>query len=406
MARGGVTPFTSTGANLGTESIVVISSSSGMTGRWRIYLNVVRLCLGIFCLLLQVAGAPEVSWGRLILWSFYVTYSLVALYWRSLEQAGYVLLGLLVDTVFFLVAAAQPGPFGVWVTSNFYLYLLLAAALLHSFREVSIVIGATLAFFFLARPTETVTLSPILLLVGLAVCVMALQKKALEDKLASSDRQGQISRAEAEQARDAERERIAGDFHDGPLQVFVGMQMRLEVLRRLLEREPGLAKEELLQLQELCKSQTADLRAFVRSVRPTDVDGSQLMPSIRKLVEVFERESGIQASFVGANAQVQLDAASSSEIIQIVREALHNVQKHSRATRANVAAALVEGALEISIEDDGGGFPFSGTYTLAELELLRLGPLSIRRRVRSLSGDIQLSSTPGRGSNLRVRIPL
>jgi signal transduction histidine kinase len=136
------------------------------------------------------------------------------------------------------------------------------------------------------------------------------------------------------------------------------------------------------------------------------VDGSQLMPSIRKLVEVFERESGIQASFVGANAQVQLDAASSSEIIQIVREALHNVQKHSRATRANVAAALVDGALEISIEDDGGGFPFSGTYTLAELELLRLGPLSIRRRVRSLSGDIQLSSTPGRGSNLRVRIPL
>jgi two-component system sensor histidine kinase DegS len=374
--------------------------------KWRLYLNIIRLCMASVCLSLHLVTAPEGGWGRTILWSFYLCYSGVALFWKSLEQAGYVLLGMLVDTVFFLVAASQPGAYSVWITSVFYLYLLLNAALLHSFREVFIVIGATLAFFFLARPTETVILSPILLLVGLAVCAMALQKKGLEDRLSAADRQAKISRAEAEQAREAERERIAADFHDGPLQVFAGMQMRLEVLRKLLDREPAVARDELNQIQELCKAQTSDLRAFVRSMRPADVDGSQLMLAIRKLVEQFEKESGIPSSFVGVNAQVPLDNASSREVLQIVREALHNAQKHSRANRTTVAAALVDGSLEILVEDDGEGFPFSGSYNLTELELLRLGPLSIRRRVRGLSGDIQLASNPGRGASLRIRVPL
>ena len=62
--------------------------------------------------------------------------------------------------------------------------------------------------------------------------------------------------------------------------------------------------------------------------------------------------------------------------------------------------------LHIEIEDDGTGFPFSGTYDLPELEALRIGPGSIKRRVRSLGGDILVNSRPGHGSTLRIRIPL
>jgi len=56
-----------------------------------------------------------------------------------------------------------------------------------------------------------------------------------------------LFRSESEKARQAERERIAADFHDGPQQSFISLQMRLEVLRRLLEQDPEAARRELLE---------------------------------------------------------------------------------------------------------------------------------------------------------------
>ena len=65
-----------------------------------------------------------------------------------------------------------------------------------------------------------------------------------------------------------------------------------------------------------------------------------------------------------------------------------------------------ERALEMSVDDNGRGFHFSGTYTLEELELLRLGPASLKRRARSLNAEVTLESRPGRGAGLKFRIPL
>jgi len=71
-----------------------------------------------------------------------------------------------------------------------------------------------------------------------------------------------------------------------------------------------------------------------------------------------------------------------------------------------VAFEKTERGLEISIDDNGHGFGFAGDYTLEELELLRLGPASLKRRARSLNADMLLESRPGRGSGLKFRIPL
>jgi signal transduction histidine kinase len=59
--------------------------------------------------------------------------------------------------------------------------------------------------------------------------------------------------------------------------------------------------------------------------------------------------------------------------------------------------------IEITVDDNGGGFPFSGVYTIDEMDLMRLGPVSIKRRVRSLSGELTIDSRPGEGSTLKVR---
>ena len=94
------------------------------------------------------------------------------------------------------------------------------------------------------------------------------------------------------------------------------------------------------------------------------------------------------------------------EVLQMLRETLHNIQKHAGATRVAVALEKTDRGLEISVDDNGHGFPFAGTYTLEELELLKLGPASLKRRARSINADLVLESRPGRGAGLKFRIPL
>jgi signal transduction histidine kinase len=246
-------------------------------------------------------------------------------------------------------------------------------------------------------------LRPAFIAAGILGSVLAIQREYLEERLSNSSRQTVLYRYDAEKARESERQRIAADFHDGPLQSFISFQMRLEIIRKLLTRDLTAATEELLQLQDLCKSQVNELRAFVRSMRPVDVEGS-LNATLRRVVEQFQKDSGIPATFVSAEFLEPSEPEISLELLQIVREALYNVQKHSSATRVAVSIAKSDTVLEILVEDNGNGFPFSGRYTLDELELLRLGPMSIKRRVRTLGGDMVLDSKPGQGAGLKIRL--
>jgi signal transduction histidine kinase len=220
-----------------------------------------------------------------------------------------------------------------------------------------------------------------------------------------SDRIAAAGKA-AEKAREQERVRIAADFHDGPLQTFISLQMRLEILRKLMERDSHAGMEELKELQQLASAQVRDLRTFLHSMRPVDVDGGNFVAVARRVAETFQKESGIPVTFVGINSPLGLPQETALEVLQMVRESLTNVQKHAAATRVALSLEKSDKGLEISIDDNGHGFPFAGSYTLDELDLLRLGPASLKRRARVLNAELLLESRPGRGASLKYRIPL
>jgi signal transduction histidine kinase len=373
---------------------------------WQFPLAIFRLLLGIFCSVLAFAAAGALAQKSLGLWIFYTIYALTAVFGYSLERRGYMLLSLLIDTVFFLICTSLPLEYNTGISSLFYLFILMSAALLHTPREIFAVVLATTLFLFIAHPTDNVVLSPGVLLSGTAVTVMALQRQALQDRLRSAARQAQMFRSEAEHAREAERQRIAHDFHDGPLQCFVGFQMRLQVLRKMMDRDPVKALQELEELQALARAEGEEIRQFVRNMRPPEIDGAGLVPSIKKLLEGFERDTGIVCTFVGSATRIPSDSPIATEILQIVREGLHNVQKHAQAKHVTVGVGRDHEFLDLSLEDDGKGFPFAGAYSLDELDLLRRGPVTIRSRVRGLSGELLLDSDPGHRTSLKIRIPL
>ena len=172
---------------------------------------------------------------------------------------------------------------------------------------------------------------------GALAIALSFHKRYLDRRMSNTLRHNVIIRSQAQGAREAERQRIAADFHDGPLQSFISFQMRLEIVKKLLARDVDAAAEELRQLQELCRSQVGELRSFVRSMRPAD-EGVSLPASLSRMVDQFQRDTGISATFSSGDFHDPAETEVSLELLQIVRETLNNIQKHSGATRIAMSA--------------------------------------------------------------------
>jgi signal transduction histidine kinase len=387
--------------------VPVVSEQIVLPYLWRRYLSLLRALVGAACLWV-VLGSGRVepaTWSLLIL--VLILYSVISIFWRWPERIDKLdVANLILDVLTFLVCVALGTDQSFWLSAVAALYLLLAMSTLHDWRDVLLTTVLTLAFVIAAQPPNGERLQPLLLILGMFGCVVALQKQSLLERLSNASKQAVHFRSEAEHAREAERERIAADFHDGPLQSFISVQMRLEIVRKMLERDFQAGMAELRDLREICSKQVTEVRTFVRSMRPVEVQGAGLAAALRSTVGFFQKDSGITATFKADATAIHDDIEASTDTVQIVREALNNVHKHSGASRVAVAMSRSNGTLQIDVEDDGTGFPFAGAFTLDELELLRLGPESIKRRVRGLNGELTVISRPGRGSELRIRLPI
>jgi signal transduction histidine kinase len=373
---------------------------------WVRRLAFVRAGLALVAMGAELVPYPQVSAAYLLVTGSYALFAgVVAM--RARPRTGmFGLLALFADTLFFLMLANRGTGFALWLPWIFYFYLLSTAIAFHRPWEVLMVATVSIAFCVLAPPPHLSLLRRTVVIAGVMACAFSVHKRLLEGRLDELRHTTGEARQEAAEAAFTERQRIAADFHDGPLQSFISFHMRLEIMKKLLERDHEAGMKELQGLQHLSQSQVRELRAFVRSMRPVEGDSANLAAAVRRIAEEFEKESGIPVTFAGGDASLTTAQETGGDVLQMVREALHNVHKHAGATRVAVAMEKTGKTLGISIDDNGSGFEFSGAYTLDELEMLRLGPASLKRRARSLNAEMILESWPGRGAGLKLKIPI
>jgi signal transduction histidine kinase len=379
--------------------------------RGRLALRIIRILLAAVCLVWYARTGGERFSSVLAILAAYLAYAAGALFEMRLDSPLRARIALIADTFFFgfwswMIASGWVSwPAAGWMAALLCGYLLTSAAVLHDLMRVSMTFAVAVALAVLFAPPGEPGVVWVAITGGSVGTAVGFHKRYLDRRLSNTLRHNVIIRSQAQGAREAERQRIAADFHDGPLQSFISFQMRLEIVKKLLTRDVEAAADELRQLQQLCHTQVTELRSFVRSMRPAD-DGVSLPASLSRMVDQFQRETGITATFSSADLHDPAETEVSLELLQIVRETLNNIQKHSGATRIAVSLGMNDHRVEIRTEDNGSGFPFSGSFTLDELELLRLGPVSIKRRVRMLGGELQLDSKPGQGAAMQIRIPV
>ena len=197
-----------------------------------------------------------------------------------------------------------------------------------------------------------------------------------------------------ERAGALERARFARELHDGAIQSLIAVEMQLDVLRRQSGTQSTVVNSELGRIQKLLREEVLKLRELMQEMKSFEVNAERLLGFISDTVERFRRETGISAEFVSELERVELPQKVCRELARIVQESLVNVRKHSGAHHVLVRLAQRAGNLQLTVEDDGQGFAFSGTLTDSELETTRKGPAVIRERVRLLGGELAIESNP------------
>ena len=201
-----------------------------------------------------------------------------------------------------------------------------------------------------------------------------------------------------------ERARVARELHDTAIQSLISIEMQVDVLRRRATDDAHLTAQ-LEHIQNLLRQEVLNLRELMQTMRPIEIGPHQFLDFIAQLVERFSRDTGVEARFVSELQEVTMPAPTCRELARVVQEGLVNIRKHSGAHSAMVRFGTQNGSWKLVIDDDGRGFPFTGRFSLKELDDFRKGPTVIKERVRAVGGDLLIESTPGHGSRLEITVP-
>ena len=207
-------------------------------------------------------------------------------------------------------------------------------------------------------------------------------------------------------AVEAERSRISRDLHDGILQTLLSLNIQFGVLRRKLLQAPEQAGNDLAALEKTVREEGDDLRQMVKDLRPLRVESADLREMMHSFAERCHDESGMVVDLFLEENDLRAPDRICREVFQIYRESLNNIKKHARASHVVVKLWQDDTKIFLVVDDNGQGFSFAGKFESEELDRLRLGPISIKERTRTVGGVLTVESNPGHGARLTIEIPL
>ncbi|MDT7654434.1 MAG: hypothetical protein QOI36_5840 [Pseudonocardiales bacterium] len=223
---------------------------------------------------------------------------------------------------------------------------------------------------------------------------MAQFAQLLDTAIANADNRAELiaSRARLVAASDDARRGFERDLHDGVQQRLVSLALELYGAQAIAPHEDKELIAQLAHVRQGLEGALDDLRELSRGIHPAVLSEGGLRPAVRALA----RRSAVP---VELNFSVDQRLADHVEVgaYYVISEALTNAAKHAQASKVDVTAHVHDGMLQLTIDDDGvgGADPARGS-----------GLTGLTDRVAALRGTIAIASPPGRGTSLRVELPV
>lgn len=199
-------------------------------------------------------------------------------------------------------------------------------------------------------------------------------------------------------AQEEERRSISRELHDEIGQTLTAVLVDAANLANRIPADDAESRRYLENIRALADSSVNSIRNIALLLRPSMLDDLGLIPALEWQAREVSRRSGIKIKVTDENVPDSLPDAVRTCIYRVVQEALNNVARHSGATSASVNVRGQNGSLELTVTDDGTGFDPGRTRGI--------GLLGMEERVKQLGGRLEVRSEMGRGTTLRVTLPV
>ena len=192
-----------------------------------------------------------------------------------------------------------------------------------------------------------------------------------------------------------ERNRLARELHDAVTQKLFGVVLAAQSGAALLHRDAEAAGTQLRLVGELASEAMDELRSVIVHLRPPALESEGLAVALGKHVDVLRRAHGLAIELDVAGDH-RVAAGIETDVFRIAQEALHNALRHAGAGHIAVRLRCEDERLELTVSDDGAGFDVGAVRSR------RLGLTTMAERARAVDGDLELRSSPGAGTTVRL----
>ena len=219
----------------------------------------------------------------------------------------------------------------------------------------------------------------------------------ITDRQRMEEERLELERAAAE-AGERERGRIARELHDGLGQQLGGLLFLMNGLHRDLQTTKSPQAESASQLCRELATALQQARNLSHELYAVPPEPGGLVEALENLADRASERSGVACKFAGRNSILVHDNTVASHLYRLAQEAVHNALKHSRATRIEIELARRNSSLELSVRDNGVGFP-------AQPDSPGLGLHTMKQRARLIGGQLMVQTRPGSGAEVICSVP-
>jgi PAS domain S-box-containing protein len=202
--------------------------------------------------------------------------------------------------------------------------------------------------------------------------------------------------------REEDRKLVARDLHDQIGQILTAIKMDMMWMTRHLPDSETVVLARLKESIQLINDGVKAVRAICSGLRPGVLDDLGLAAAIEWQASEFAARNGVLCQVTVPPVDLHLDGDRATATFRIFQECLTNVIRHAQAKSVRVDLCQEEESILLVVEDDGIGFSESGFSN----SLGSLGLLGMKERAQFCGGDVQISSSPGNGTTVTVRVPV
>lgn len=221
---------------------------------------------------------------------------------------------------------------------------------------------------------------------------------------AQADSEAALAEQEREAAAQRERARLARDMHDSLAKTVHGIGLSALGLAKRIERDPSAAAAEARLLAEDAKRAAQQARDLITGLRAEQEAEQPPTMALRAEAERWSRATGMRVTVMAEDVDA-LAPVAARELVEILKEALRNIERHARGASVGVRVRKLGGRVVLSVADDGPGFEVPDS--LDALSAGRhYGVTGMRERARVAGGDLMVESAPGEGCVISAWVPL